>query len=126
MWRGAGAQPVLGQTILVVKSKPVLTDPKIIEIKPDEPDIPFPHYPVNVNVEYARKVLHNFSTSPFAGIKVRVEFSGQATDKSGGGGGTLLQFRVKDVEREIRWTGVTGKQNKYFTILNPVWEINSE
>jgi len=106
MWRGVGSQPVLGQTILLVKSKP-------FDSRTEETEIPFPQYPVNVEVEYDRKILHDFYRNPFAGVRVRVEFSGQDGEKSGEGG-ILLQFCLQDVERGVRWTGVTGRNKIEF------------
>ena len=71
--------------------------------------------PVAVHVSHPARILHDFSASPVAGLRVVVEFSpDQLAMGESGEWGVGLQFCLRDVEKGVKWTGVTGRVNTLF------------
>lgn len=105
MWRTVSSQPIFGQTVI-----PITSGPDVAE------SIPIPVFtPSMIHVNYPKTVRHNFRASPFCRMNVRVEFTRKESKSSDENlakrgvldSGVLVQFRLVDVERGVKWTGVT-------------------
>jgi hypothetical protein len=59
-----------------------------------------------VHTSHPAKILHDFSASPVAGLRLLVEFSPVEEQEEEEGVG--VQFCLRDVDKGVKWTGVTG------------------